>query len=67
MALPIPCRLLLGENHPDVATSYGNMTVYNKQGQHVMALEMIEKALQIQVSLLDGNLHYIRLQSVAEE
>ena len=37
----------LGDDHPDVATTYNNMAVYMNQGKYEEALAMYEKALSI--------------------
>ena len=43
----------LGDDHPDVATTYNNMAnVYNKQGKNDEALAMYEKALSIRLKKL---------------
>ena len=42
---------VLGENHPDVATSYNNIGfVYNNLGEYDKALEFHQKALKIRLS-----------------
>jgi hypothetical protein len=44
---------VLGAEHPDVATSYGNMTnAYRAQGDKVKALELNEKSLAIKLKVL---------------
>ena len=43
----------LGDDHPDVATTYNNMAlVYTKQGKYNEALAMYEKALSIRLKKL---------------
>jgi tetratricopeptide (TPR) repeat protein len=44
---------VLGAEHPDVATSYGNIAnAYRAQGDKVKALELHEKALAIQLKVI---------------
>ena len=43
----------LGEDHPDVATTYGNIaSVYYKQGKHEMALEQYARCLAVEIKAL---------------
>ena len=50
---------VLGENHPDTATSYNNIgIVYDSQGNYAKALEYHNKALEIRLNVLGENHHY---------
>ena len=43
----------LGDDHPDVATTYNNMaSVYDNQGKYDEALAMYEKSLSIKLKKL---------------
>jgi tetratricopeptide (TPR) repeat protein len=50
--LPIQIKEL-GEDHPDVATTYSNIGIaYHKQGKHEIALVQLEKCFAIQIKTL---------------
>ena len=47
---------VLGENHPDIATSYNNLAlVYADQGEYLKAQELFEKSLHIREEILGEN------------
>jgi tetratricopeptide (TPR) repeat protein len=44
---------VVGQDHPDVAMSYGNMAgVYNSQGKYEQALDYLQKSLSINITTL---------------